>query len=257
MEPILLVCKSLHLDTFSNEVFTGEDDILAIVEQGSFVFDNGSGQQQVGPLEAMNFKKGITYHRHILIPTDMYLFRYRANCDLFGNGKVLFRDKERIRSTLEMLRLCDHTVQLDAFAGKRLLFADIVNQFRIETATQMEQSAHADPIISSAITYINSHLHQKINLAKLAETQYLSYVQFSRRFKLSTGTTPQSYIAGLRLKKAQLLLLETNLSVTQIAHDCGFGSEYYFCNFFRTHCGLPPSRYRAMIQTTDAPPKTT
>ena len=56
MEPILLVCKSLHLEAFANEVFTGEDDILAIVEQGSFVFDNGSGPQQVGPLEGVNFK---------------------------------------------------------------------------------------------------------------------------------------------------------------------------------------------------------
>lgn len=255
MEPILLVCKSLHLEAFANEVFTGEDDILAIVEQGSFVFDNGSGLQQVGPLEGVNFKKGITYHRRIVAPTDLYLFRYRASSDLFGTGKVSFCDRERIRSTLEMLHLCDRTVQLDAFSGKRFLFADIMNQYRIETATQMEKSAHEDPIISSAITYINSHLHEKINLAELADAHYLSYIQFSRRFKNSTGTTPQNYIACLRLKKAQLLLTETNLSVTQIARNCGFGSEYYFCSFFRTHCGLPPSHYRAMIKATDAPPE--
>ena len=251
MEPILLVCKALHRDAFANEVFTGEDDILAIVERGSFVFDNGSGQQQVGPLEAVNFKKGTTYHRHILAPADLYLFRYRASGDLFGSGKVLFRDQERIRSTLEMLHLCDRTVHLDAFAGNQALFADIVNQYRIETAAQTEESAHADPIISSAIAYINSHLHEKIDLAELANEHYLSYIQFSRRFKRSTGTTPQNYIAGLRLKKAQLLLSETNLSVKQISRDCGFGSEYYFCTFFRTHCGLPPTHYRAMIKTTE------
>lgn len=251
MEPILLVCKSLHLDAFAREVFTGQDDILAVVEQGSFVFDNGSGQQQVGPLEAVNFKKGITYHRHILQPAVLYLFRYRAEGNLFGSGRVLFRDLQRIRSTLELLHLCDSTVQLDAFACKRSLFADIVNQYRLENAA-VPENAHTDPIVSAAIAYLNSHLHEKINLRELADRHYLSYVQFSRRFKLTTGTTLQNYVAGLRLKKAQLLLSETDLSVKQIARDCGFGNEYYFSNFFRKCCTLPPTQYRVMMKNADA-----
>lgn len=255
MEPILLVCKALHRDTFANEVFTGQDDILAVVERGSFVFDNGSGQQQVGPGEAVNFKKNITYHRRILQPADLCLFRYRTESDVFGSGKVLFRDRQRIYSTLKLLHLSENSVQLDTFACKRALFADIVNQYRLENAVIPEESAYEDPIISAAISYINSHLHEKINLAELGNQYYLSYVQFSRRFKLATGTTPQNYVAGLRLKKAQKLLSESELSVNRIARDCGFGSEYYFCNFFRTHCGLPPTHYRSMIKTADAPPE--
>lgn len=251
MEPVLLVCKALHRDTFDNEVFTGQDDILAVVEKGSFVFDNGSGEQQVGPGEAVNFKKNITYHRHILQPADLYLFRYRAEVDLFGSGKVLFRDHERIRSTLALLHLSDRSVQLDTFSCKRTLFADIVNQYRLENAALLGESAYADPIVAAAIAHIQNQLHEKINLAELAEQHYLSYVQFSRRFKLATGTTPQNYIAGLRLKKAQLLLSDTDLSIKQIARDCGFGSEYYFSNFFRSHCLLSPSRYRAMIQAAE------
>lgn len=255
MEPTLLVCKPLHRDVFVNEIFTGQDDILAVVERGSFVFDNGSGPQQVGPLEAVNFRKNITYHRRILTSADLYLFRYRADGDLFGNGKVLFRDHERIRSTLALLHSCDNTVQLDSFACKRALFGDIVTQFRLENAVMLAKSTHADPVVSAAIAYINSNLHQKINLAELGSQYYLSYVQFSRRFRRATGTTLQNYIAGLRLKKAQLLLSETELSVKQIAQDCGFSNEYYFSNFFRTHCQLPPTHYRAMIKTADAPPE--
>ncbi|MBR3978822.1 MAG: helix-turn-helix transcriptional regulator [Oscillospiraceae bacterium] len=251
MEPVLLVCKALHRDTFDNEVFTGQDDILAVVEKGSFVFDNGSGEQQVGPGEAVNFKKNITYHRHILQPADLYLFRYRAEVDLFGSGKVLFRDHERIRSTLALLHICDSAVQLDTFACQRALFADIVNQYRLENAAVLEENSQKDPVVSEAIAYIHSHLHEKINLAQLSSRCFLSYVQFSRRFKQATGTTPQNYIAGLRLKKAQLLLSDTDLSIKQIARDCGFGSEYYFSNFFRSHCLLSPSRYRAMIQAAE------
>jgi len=249
MEPILLVCKSLHRDAFVNEVFTGQDDIFMLVEQGSFVFDNGSGPQEVSSLEAVNFKGNVTYRRHITEPADLYLFRYRADSDVFGSGKVQFQDRERVRSTLRLLHLCDSTVQPDDFACKRALFADLVTQYSLENAALRLQET--DELICSAIAYINSHFHEKLNLTQLASQHYLSYIQFFRRFKRATGATPQDYVAGLRLKKAQLLLSETELSVKQIASTCGFGSEYYFSNFFRSHCAITPSQYRAMIKTTD------
>lgn len=251
MEPILLVCKPLKRAAFVNEVFTGQDDILMLVEQGSFVFDNGSGPQQVSSLEAVNFKRNITYHRHIIQPADLYLFRYRSNSDVFGSGKVLFQDRERVRSTLRLLHLCDNTILADDFACKRTLFADLVTQFRLESAAQLSQVSGTDSSIRAAIGYINDNLHEKISLTDLAARQYLSYIQFSRRFKHATGTTPQDYVAGMRLKKAQLLLSETDLPIKQIARECGFGSEYYFSNFFRGRCALSPSQYRTMIKTAD------
>lgn len=251
MEPILLVCKPLHRDAFVNEVFTGEDDILMLVEHGRFMFDNGSGPQEVSSLEAVNFKRGITYRRHITEPADLYLFRYRTDGDVFGSGKVLFQDRERVRSTLRLLHLCDSTIQADDFACKRNLFADLVTQFRLENATQLSQVSRMDSAICAAIGYINDNLHRKLSLTDLAAQQYLSYVQFSRRFKQATGTTPQDYVAGMRMKKAQLLLSETDLPIKGIARECGFGSEYYFSNFFRARCDLPPSQYRTMIQTAD------
>ena len=251
MEPILLVCKPLQRDTFVNEVFTGQDDILMLVEQGGVVFDNGSGPQEVSALEAINFKRGVTYHRHITQPAELYLFRYRAERDVFGSGKVQFRNRERVRSTLQLLHLCDSTVQADDFSYKRSLFADLVTQYCLENAAERTQASDADELICTAIAYINSHLHEKLNLAELAAAHYLSYIQFFRRFKRATGAAPQDYVAGLRLKKAQLLLTETELSVKQIARNCGFGNEYYFSNFFHNRCSVTPSQYRTMIKTAD------
>ena len=254
MEPILLVCKPLHRDAFVNEEFTGQDDILMLVEQGSFVFDNGSGSQEVSELEAVNFKRGVAYRRHITQPAELYLFRYRSENDVFGSGKVHFRDRERVCSTLRLLHLCDGIVQADDFTYKRALFADLVTQYCLENAAELTQRSETDELICAAIAHINSHLHEKLNLAELAASHYLSYIQFFRRFKQATGATPQDYVAGLRLKKAQLLLTETELSVKQIARNCGFGNEYYFSNFFRNRCSITPSQYRTMIKTADMQP---
>lgn len=251
MEHNLLVCKLVVRDTFEHESYTGTDDILALVESGSFVFDDGSGLQSVEPLEAVNFKKGKLYNRHITQKATIYLFRYRSEGSIFEGGKVTFRDRERIRSTLELLHLSDHCAHLDDFDCKRALFADLVNQYRLENAGQPANGGHPDQLIEEAVAEIKNNLHKKLNLAELAGTYYLSYVQFSRRFKAAIGTTPQEYIAGLRLNKAKTLLSDTDLPIKQVAISCGFGSEYYFSNFFHKYCRMPPTQYRIMIRTTE------
>ena len=251
MEHNLLVCKWVERERFDHESYIGTDDILALVESGSFVFDDGSGLQRVGPLEAVHFKKGKHYSRHITEKAGIYLFRYRAENSIFEGGKVTFRNKERMQSTLELLHRSDHCAHLDDFACKRVLFADIINQYRIENARQPEDDRYEDQLIREAVTEIKGNLHKKLNLAELAGQYYLSYVQFSRRFKAATGATPQAYIAGLRLNKAKTLLSDTDMPIKQVAQNCGFGSEYYFSNFFHKYCRMSPSQYRVMIRTTE------
>jgi AraC-like DNA-binding protein len=247
MDVTLLVSKLVCRKVFQKEDYIGEDDIFALVVSGSFVFDNGSGMQTVGPLEGVNFQRGVRYHRQITQEAQIYLFRYRTQEDIFGNGKVVFRDTERIRSTLRLLQLCDSLAQQNDFICKQALFTDIVTQFRLEKAAQYQTLLNTDSVILSAISYIRDNLHRKMNLEELAQQHFLSYVQFSRRFKNATGSTPQDYVAGLRLKKAKQLLAETDLSIQKISENCGFSNAYYFSNFFRKHCQFSPSQYRALL----------
>lgn len=252
MERSLLVCKQVIRDTFQNEFFTGTDDILALVVRGSFVFDRGSGPVQAEALQAVNFRHGVAYERHVTSPVELYMFRYRAENSLFGSGLVTFQDLERIRSTIRLLHLSERTIQPDDFACKRALFADLINQYRLENRGQAHRIEDTDQVIAAAIAHINANLHQKLNLAQLAARHYLSYVQFSRRFKEATGSTPQDYVSGLRVRKAQSLLSETDLPIRTVAQYCGFANEYYFSNFFRKHSRLSPTRYRSLIKSTDA-----
>ena len=63
MNYTLLVCKKVVIDKFQNEHFTAKDDILALIESGSFIFDEGNGEVKASALEAVNFKKGKLYDR--------------------------------------------------------------------------------------------------------------------------------------------------------------------------------------------------
>jgi transcriptional regulator GlxA family with amidase domain len=64
---------------------------------------------------------------------------------------------------------------------------------------------------------------------------------------------PGHYLSYCRLKEAQeILLSRRDLSVTQVALACGFGSGQYFSKLFRESLGLTPGEYRR--ETPEEPP---
>lgn len=251
MSQTLLVCKHLQREKFEYEVYTGKDDILALVESGSFCVNDGSGVQTVGPLEALCFKEGKRYERHVLEPVKLYLFRYHAGSNLFPSGKLTFRDTRRVQSTLELLGISNSEEFYNDFECKQALFNDLITQYRLENPRGLQSLAKSDPVISRAVVEINANLHKKLRLTELAEGYYLSYVQFSRRFKAAVGITVQDYITEMRLKKAKALLADSDLTIRQIAVGCGFANEYYFSNFFHKHQSISPSEFRNIARSTE------
>lgn len=65
-----------------------------------------------------------------------------------------------------------------------------------------------------------------------------------RLFRKYEGCTPSRYEAGLRIEKAKKLLTETDMSILNIALQCGFESLSSFYRRFREHTGKAPGQYR-------------
>lgn len=251
MSRTLLVCMHLQRDKFVQEQYQGKDDILALVERGSFCVNDGSGEQIVMPLEAVCFKEGKSYERRVLEPVTLYLFRFPGGSNILPTGKLTFRDKERVRSTLSLLQAAEIAQSYNTFDFTQGLFNDLLNQYQLENTKEIQSLVKSDPLISEALTQINANLHTKLQLRTLAEEYYLSYVQFSRRFKAAVGITVQDYITDMRLKKAKTLLADSTLPVKEIAINCGFANEYYFSNFFREHVSMSPTQFRSLSKSTE------
>jgi AraC-like DNA-binding protein len=83
-----------------------------------------------------------------------------------------------------------------------------------------------------------------INSQKLARDLGVSYTWFRRTFTQHTGLSPHQYRLHLKLGRARTMLLDTSLTVKEIAYRTGFGSAYYFCRFFRQKTGSSPSQWR-------------
>ena len=247
----LLVCKHLYREKFEHEQYSGTDDILALVESGSFTVDDGTGETLAQTGDLVCFQEGRRYSRHVVTPVQLYLFRYPSGNNLFPSGKITLVDKARVMSTLRLLNTSDAEEFYNDFELKQALFGDLVTQYRLENPRGVQALSKSDPVISQAILEINQNLHRKLRLPELAEEYFLSYVQFSRRFKAAVGTTVQDYITDMRLRRAKSLLADTDMPLRQVAQSCGFANEYYFSNFFREHQAMPPSEFRQLAQSTE------
>lgn len=82
------------------------------------------------------------------------------------------------------------------------------------------------------------------NVDAIAREMHMSRTVLYSKFKSITGTTIAAYINDFRLRRAQTLLRETSLSISEISEQLGFSSQRYFSTFFKERTGITPSAYR-------------
>jgi len=96
--------------------------------------------------------------------------------------------------------------------------------------------------------YIDQHFAERIQITELANIAALSIYHFARQFKLSAGVTPHCYINRKRIDVARTMLMQTDLSVTEVAIAAGFSDQSHFTRLFRHFIGTTPGRFRWSLQ---------
>ena len=97
--------------------------------------------------------------------------------------------------------------------------------------------------LSLVVSFIDEHAHEPIALDKLAAIANVSRFHFARMFKLSTGVSPMMYVEQSRLRKAQDLIKEGQLSLAGVGEAVGFADQSHFTRRFRLHVGCTPTDY--------------
>jgi transcriptional regulator GlxA family with amidase domain len=95
---------------------------------------------------------------------------------------------------------------------------------------------------------MDQHFKEPLRIIRLAKMAGVSISTFSRRFKRLTGLGLEGYLQKRRLDEAKRLLKATRLPVFRIAKDCGFKSNPYFIQLFRSKNGDPPQEFRRKLQ---------
>ena len=99
-------------------------------------------------------------------------------------------------------------------------------------------------LICEAKAYIQENYAKNVSLNDIAARFYVNPFYFSQLFKKKTGTTYQKYLTELRMKRAEVLLRETDLKVYEICEQVGYTDTNYFSKLFERSTGKKPSAFR-------------
>ncbi len=112
-----------------------------------------------------------------------------------------------------------------------------------------KSSVSRNAVINSA-KYIEENFSVDIKLEDIAKSVYLHPNYFLKLFKKYFGVSPTKYLMDVRIERAKYLLVTTENSVSEIAKQCGFGSQTYFSYAFKKNVGKSPSAYLANYKKT-------
>ena len=105
-------------------------------------------------------------------------------------------------------------------------------------------SAAGKRLAQQAGYFIREHSDQKFSLAGIAAALYVNGNYLARVFKRETGHTLLWYHNAVRCEKAKQLLLETDLSVSEVGAAVGYISTAHFSHLFKKMTGVAPSDWR-------------
>lgn len=98
-----------------------------------------------------------------------------------------------------------------------------------------------------AIDHIQFHIHTPLSLEVLAEVCGVTVPYLSHVFRKSMGITLMHYVTEHRIRAAEMMLVETNERISDIAKLVGFSGSHSFAGIFRRSRGMSPTQYRQQI----------
>ena len=142
-------------------------------------------------------------------------------------------------------------LDLHSFPEQKFLMQSYVNQFVYQIISELRIAGNEGLFTGThrqAIRQLEQHIREHpdddLSLQALASRANLSPVYFHKLFCSHTGMTPAAYVLGCRIAAAKAMLKTGELSIAEIATQCGFNSQSYFNYKFKQITGETPLQYR-------------
>ncbi len=169
-----------------------------------------------------------------------------------GGGVPLHLGAGELRDVLAILRGMEHEQghgqRFSAVALTARFILLLVELVRIRSRRPdrggRAAGLHGGERFAELLMLLAEHPERDLSRRELAEKLCVSESTLQRIFRSRTGFSPHGYILQLRLKKAATLLLESELTVSEVASETGFADSNYFCRRFRRYAQVSPLEFR-------------
>ena len=269
--PSVSLCGYLSTDSgFVHPDRVLDVNVLLYVEEGSFHIFEEQEEFTVNPGDLVFLKQGLHHFGDIKCPKGTKWFFVHFNLNETGDGRelvpyerFLFTEADNTaKRTYHILpktvhiekksRIFSRFMTLEKMFESRDYSANLnLNSYLYEILTDIYEQSISDRHVNGKwdkvlkmMTFLDEHADDPFTSEEIEEYMGLTFKHLNLLFKQTTGTTLWKYHSNVRTEKAKRLLTTTSLSIGEISDRLHFESPYYFCNAFKKHTGIAPSRYR-------------
>lgn len=226
--------KEKHIDRVC------EHDVLLMVYDGILRFHEDGKPIEVSTGEYYIQKRGFLQEGRIPSDEPMYYYvhfigNYESSAHrLPMRGKADFAQFMPLFKQLDLLQ-ASHAAVIE----KHTIFYQILSLLNLPFV-----STEGKRIVQKMIAQVIQDLQSPYSLEDLAHMSGYSKNYVIRLFRQETGQTPHAYINSMRIEMARRLLLNSEMSIEQIALSCGFGTYSNFYREFGRIEACSPMQYR-------------
>ncbi|MCC6823617.1 MAG: PocR ligand-binding domain-containing protein [Verrucomicrobia subdivision 3 bacterium] len=127
------------------------------------------------------------------------------------------------------------------------MVAELIGNQRLQTL----KSVVLHQPLSKALDFMEAHYSEPLTLPMLAKAAGLSVSRLAHVFKAQVGMSVTAYLKMVRVKWAEFYLKNSQLRISELAFQVGFGNLSHFNHVFRQTTGLSPTEYRRQHNSTN------
>lgn len=206
-----------------------EGIVVAIKSNGKEQIEKAIGKfiRAVNELDSVTLDQ-LEYWRHEFDLMKSYLFK-----------EIFFEEKlELIHRHVYFPLDQDGRLSLELFQQE---LTEYCKMFAEQLAEELRKNHN---IIFDIKAYIDNHYHENLQLQSIADQFYISREYASRKFKQEFGFNASDYIEKIRLDHAKILLMNHDLSISDVATAVGYQDGRYFSKVFKKVVGVTPIKYK-------------
>ncbi len=185
----------------------------------------------MGGMELTKKIKEVFPDIYVILLTNYAEFSYAKEAISCGVYEYLVKSDIRPKELKEILDKVNESV--------KELEKNQVSRLQKESTLSESKDGYSKTIKKS-IDYIHKNYKQHISLQDISNYVFLSHEYFSRLFKEEVGENFSSYLTNYRMKKAESLIKNTDMKISQIAIEVGYTNASYFSRSYKKFKGISP-----------------
>lgn len=168
---------------------------------------------------------------------------------LFDEKRYIYRSREITKNIEGLFHKIEHEyANPDRYTEDMLKLHTAEMLFLIlrHPGSSEESTSTGNELIDGIVRYIKDNYMSDIKLSAVAKLKSVSPEHLSRTFKRCTGLGFNEYVTLLRLKRAEeMIKSEPQMTISEIAYECGFNDGNYFSYKFKKMYGISPMKARS------------